>query len=134
MKASRAKWFFIVLMLPSVACADSCFRSMDSVKLGARAAQIAPIGTPIKVARDTLSADCTNAKISEYRYEQDAPLNYDLNGQSIEVYGWLKIVEGPFRFARSVFFSVPVDIEVTIFFDKKMRAIEYESKLYGDSL
>ena len=111
--------------------ADYCLRFADQSRVQEVLQRLAPMGANREDVKIAFSSSCGAAELYEHHY-LDSPLKIQINNHEVEVWSWIKVHEGPYRFAKRLFLKSYV--VGSIFFDKKGSVIGYKSEIQTDSL
>ena len=117
-----------MLLLSVNAFSSTClkFSTEDVAEEALRS--LIPLEASHKEVMGTLSKVCTESDVTEHFY-QDSPV---IVPDGTEVWSWVKISEGPYRFIRRLFLKTYV--VATIRFDKQGEVIAHAVELQTDSL
>lgn len=120
-----------MLLFSNIAYSEPCLRYSSEESVVDALEFIAPMGSRLTDLKSILAKDCADSDIKEHFY-QGSPLKHGDSGTKLEVWSWVKISEGPYRFARRLFLKTQV--VATIFFNKQGNVVGYKAELQTDSL
>jgi hypothetical protein len=116
------------LLLSINAFSATClkFSTEESAELALQS--LIPLGTSYGEVKDTLTKACATSNVQEHFY-QDSPFKAQ---DGTEVWSWIKVSEGPYRFLRRLFLKTHV--VATIRFNQQGNVIGHKVELQTDSL
>ncbi|RUO18004.1 hypothetical protein CWE08_12070 [Aliidiomarina iranensis] len=123
----------IVILFNASASANAeyCLRFADQSRVEEVLQSLAPMGTDREDVKIAFSSNCEATELYEHHY-LDIPLKSQINNHEVEVWSWIKVQEGPFRFAKRLFLKSYV--VGSILFDKKGKVVGYKIEIQTASL